>query len=66
MVLSGGMLGDKYLKLEPGGELDMLQPGDEFNFVQDSVIFEELLQKVILSAEVKRLKDRDPAKKSTK
>ncbi len=66
MVLSEGMLGDKYLKLEPGGELDMLQPGDEFNFVQDSVIFEELLQKVILSAEAKRLKDRDPAKKSTK
>lgn len=61
MILSEGMLGDKYLKLEPGGELDMLQPGDEVDFVQDSVIFEELLQKVILSAEAKRLKDRDPA-----
>ena len=66
MVLSGSMLGDKYLKLEPGGELDMLQPGDEFNFVQDSVIFEELLQKVILSAEAKRLKNRDAVEESTK
>jgi phospholipid/cholesterol/gamma-HCH transport system substrate-binding protein len=58
MVLSEGMLGNKYLKLEPGGDLDMLEPGDEFEFVQDSVIFEELLQKVILAAESKRLKDR--------
>lgn len=58
MVLSEGMLGNKYLKLEPGGDLDMLRPGDEFDFVQDSVIFEELLQKVILAAEAKRLRDR--------
>jgi phospholipid/cholesterol/gamma-HCH transport system substrate-binding protein len=63
MVLSEGMLGSKYLKLEPGGDLDMLQPGDEFEYVQDSVIFEELLQKVILGAEAKRLKDRESAGK---
>ena len=58
MVLSEGMLGNKYIKLEPGGDLEMLGPGDEFEFVQDSVVFEELLQKVILAAEAKRLKDR--------
>ena len=66
LVLSGSMMGDKYIKLEPGGELDMLQPGDELNFVQGSIIFEELLQKVIFSAEKKRLKDSDPVKKLTK
>ena len=28
LVLSSGMLGGKYLKLEPGGEVDTLEPGD--------------------------------------
>ena len=65
MVLSEGILGNKYLKLEPGGDLDMLGPGDEFEFVQNSVIFEELLQKVILAAEAKRLKDRGESGDST-
>lgn len=54
MILSEGMLGNKFLKIEPGGALETLRPGDEFNFVQDSVIFEELLHKVILAAELKR------------
>ena len=54
MILSEGMLGNKYLKIEPGGAMETLRSGDEFNFVQDSVIFEELLHKVILAAELKR------------
>ena len=56
MIISSGMLGGKYIKLEPGGELDNLQDGDHFEFVQDAVIFEELLEKIVLDAEARRMK----------
>ena len=56
MIISSGMLGSKYIKLEPGGELDNLQDGDHFEYVQDAVIFEELLEKIVLDAEARRMK----------
>jgi len=54
MIVSEGVFGGKFVKISPGGGLDMLEPGDQFEYVQDSVIFEELLEKVILAAEAKR------------
>lgn len=54
MIVSDGIFGSKFVKIAPGGDLDMLEPGDQFEYVQDSVIFEELLEKVILAAEAKR------------
>lgn len=54
MIVSQGMLGGKYIKLEPGGDMRTLQDGDQFDYVQDAVIFEELLQKVVLDAEARR------------
>lgn len=54
MIVSDGVFGGKFVKIAPGGDLDMLEPGDQFEYVQDSVIFEELLEKVILAAEAKR------------
>lgn len=54
MIVSDGVFGSKFVKIAPGGDLDMLEPGDQFEYVQDSVVFEELLEKVILAAEAKR------------
>ncbi len=62
MIVSSGLLGGKYLKLEPGGEEEMMQPGDSFEYVQDSIIFEELLEKVVLDAEARRKKRKEHAK----
>ena len=56
LIISDGLLGGKYIKLDVGGAEDMLQPGDGFEYVQDSVIVEELLEKVVLWAEQRRLK----------
>ena len=56
MIISSGMLGGKYIKLEPGGEIDNLGDGDYFEYVQDAIIFEELLEKIVLDAEAKRMK----------
>lgn len=55
MILSDGIFGSKYVKVSPGGEYDMLANGDEFEFVQDSIIFEELLEKIVVSSESKRV-----------
>ena len=56
MIISAGMLGGKYIKLEPGGEEEYLKSGAYFDYVQDAVIFEELLEKIVLDAEAKRKK----------
>lgn len=55
MIVSTGMLGGKYIKLAPGGEERTMKDGDQFEYVQGAVIFEELLQKVVLDAEARRL-----------
>lgn len=56
LIVTDGLLGNKYLKIQPGGEEEMMQAGDEFEYVQDSIIFEEILEKVILNAEQQRNK----------
>ena len=72
MIISSGMLGGKYIKLEPGGELENFKPGSYFEYVQDAVIFEELLEKIVLDAEGRRLRAKEnspfidkPEKKSS-
>ena len=54
IVASDGLLGAKFIKIDPGGELEMLKPGDSFDYVQDSVDLEHLLQRVVQDAEAKR------------
>ncbi len=56
LIVSDGLLGPKYLKIQPGGDIDNMQSGDEFEYVQDSIVFEEILEKVILNAEQNRKK----------
>jgi len=62
LIVSDGLLGGKYIKLDVGGAEDMLQPGDGFEYVQDSIIVEALLEKIVLRAEQSRLKAREKAK----
>ena len=58
LIASDGMLGGKFVKLDVGGASEMLAPGGSFEYVQDSVIVEALLEMVILWAEAKRDKAR--------
>ncbi|MDH3702168.1 MAG: MlaD family protein [Alphaproteobacteria bacterium] len=66
LIVSDGMLGGKYIKIQPGGELEMMRAGETFEYVQDSIVFEEILEKVILNAERRRggAKTPEPAKRS--
>ncbi|MGI9491091.1 MAG: outer membrane lipid asymmetry maintenance protein MlaD [Geminicoccaceae bacterium] len=48
-VMSDGLLGGKYLSLEPGGDIDMLESGDEITLTQSSVRLEDLIGQLIYS-----------------
>jgi phospholipid/cholesterol/gamma-HCH transport system substrate-binding protein len=54
LVMSDGVLGGKYLRIEAGSETETLKPGARFDIVQDSVIVEQILQKIVQGAEARR------------
>lgn len=54
IVTSDGMIGGRFIRLEPGGEVNMLRDGDRMEYTQGSILFEDLLAKVIISVEKKR------------
>jgi phospholipid/cholesterol/gamma-HCH transport system substrate-binding protein len=49
-IASSGLLGDKYLALEPGGSDVKLKPGGEVQFTQGSIDLMDLIGKAIYSA----------------
>ncbi len=49
IVSSDGLLGGKTVVLSPGGEADMLQPGDIIQYTQSTPSLEQLLGQVIFS-----------------
>ena len=53
-IVSDGLLGPKYAKIEPGGSEENMKSGDSFESVQDSIPLLELLEKIVLEAEEKR------------
>jgi phospholipid/cholesterol/gamma-HCH transport system substrate-binding protein len=48
-VVSNGLLGGKYLQLVPGGDLDVLQPGEEITLTQSAINLEDLIGQAIFS-----------------
>jgi phospholipid/cholesterol/gamma-HCH transport system substrate-binding protein len=66
MIVTDGLLGGKYLKIQPGGDTAMMKPGGQFDYTQDSIVFEEILEKVILNAEKTRQKDKEEKQKQEK
>ncbi|MDR1475507.1 MAG: outer membrane lipid asymmetry maintenance protein MlaD [Holosporales bacterium] len=47
-VETDGLLGGKYLSLDPGAEDSMLKPGDEISRTQGSITLESLIGKFLL------------------
>ncbi len=60
-IASEGLLGSKYLSITPGGDEENLKNGEEIQFTQSSVNFEDLLGKFIFSD-----KDKDKDKNEKK
>lgn len=48
-IASEGLLGDSYIALSPGGEMDVLKPGDEIEQTQGSVDLMGLIGQAIYS-----------------
>jgi phospholipid/cholesterol/gamma-HCH transport system substrate-binding protein len=49
-ILTSGVLGDRYIGLEPGGAPDMLEDGDEIFITQSAVVLEQLISKYLFNA----------------
>jgi len=49
-ILTSGVLGDRYIGLEPGGAPDMLQDGDELFITQSAIVLEQLIGKFMFNA----------------
>lgn len=48
-VLTAGLLGEKYIGLEPGAETQYLKDGDEIGFTQSAVVLENLVSKYLFN-----------------
>lgn len=48
-ILTAGLLGEKYVGLEPGGDIESLQHGDEILFTQSAVVLENLISKYLFN-----------------
>ncbi len=46
-IQTDGLFGSKFLSIEPGGEKKMLKSSDSFLYSEDSILIEDLLQKII-------------------
>ena len=48
-ILTSGVLGDRYVGLEPGGSFDFLQDGDTLFVTQSAVVLEQLVSKFLFN-----------------
>jgi phospholipid/cholesterol/gamma-HCH transport system substrate-binding protein len=46
-IVTAGILGDRYISLQIGGEEQILKPGDTINFTESALILESLIGKFI-------------------
>ena len=53
-IVSNGIMGNKYIEVEPGGSEDFLQEGSEFSYTQDAMVLEELIDRIIALGKAKR------------
>lgn len=50
-IYTKGILGDKYIELEPGGSPDMLRDGDQLFITNSAVVLEKLVSKYLFNSE---------------
>jgi len=51
-IVTSGVLGDRYVSLQPGGDDVLLKGGDQITFVESAVILERLIGKLIHNTDV--------------
>jgi len=53
-IVTAGLLGDRYISLQLGGEAETLKAGDEISFTESAVILERLIGKLVHNANVEK------------
>lgn len=48
-ILTAGLLGEKYVGIEPGAALEPLKDGDEILFTQSAIVLENLISKYLFN-----------------
>ena len=59
LIQTDGLMGAKYISVQPGGEDDLLKPGQSFQFTQDSVNVQDLLEQIVAQGEARRAKQKE-------
>ncbi len=53
-IVSSGIMGNKYIEIEPGGSEDFIADEGDFSFTQDAIILEELVDRIISLGKAKQ------------
>lgn len=56
VIETDGLLGSKYIELQPGGEEELIPPGGQISYTQSSLVIEDLLAKIVSMAHSRRAK----------
>ena len=54
MIHTDGLLGEKFIALQPGGDENELAPGQRFRYTQDSLNVSDLLELIIAQGKARR------------
>src|SRR5438552_13554134 len=46
-IMTSGLLGDRYVSLQLGGETELLKPGDQMTLTESAVVLERLIGKLV-------------------
>lgn len=47
-IYTAGLLGEQYIALEPGAEMESLKNGDKIHFTQSALVLEEIIGQVLV------------------
>jgi len=50
-IMTSGVLGDRYISLDPGGAMDALGDGDQILITQSAIVLENLISKFLFNTE---------------
>jgi len=59
-IFTSGLLGERYVGLDPGGDPDALRDGDEIMLTQPAVVLEQLIGKFLFNAGSEKKSDAAP------
>ena len=59
-IVTAGLLGDRYISLQLGGDDKMLAPGEEISFTESAVILERLIGKFVHNTDLPKDDQRKP------